>query len=201
MLYKILKDKRGVSLLEVIVAMGIFLLISGSVVTLYLVSSRSKDIIFEQLLTQNQGRKVVQDFVNEIRSATYSAIGAYPLAKASSTEIIFYTNQGSSSTRRMRYFLSGINLKRGIINPTGNPPDYPTSTEQINIVAESVTPSTTFYYYDQNYTSSQSALTQPVDVTAVRVVKIRFQLERNPNLSPTALNMQAQASLRNLKSN
>ncbi len=190
-------------MIEILVAIGIFAFLVGAVTALFLSSFRSKDIIFEQLLTQNQGRKVVQDFINEIRSAAYSAVGAYPLVEASSTEIIFYTNQGKSAVRRVRYFLSNKTLYRGIIEPIGNPPSYPANSEVTSTVAESINngASTLFNYYDQNYSGSQNPMIAPVDITAVRIVEIKFQLERNPNLSPTALNMQAQAEIRNLKSN
>ncbi len=190
-------------MVEILVAIGIFAFVVAGIMTLFLSSLRYKDITFEQLLTQNQGRKVAQDFTNEIRSAAYSAVGAYPLVKASSTEIIFYTNQGKSTVRRVRYFLSNKILYRGIIEPSGSPPSYSTSSEATSTIADSINNGTSslFNYYDQNYSGSQNPLVQPVDITAVRIVEIKFQLERNPNLSPAALNMQAQAVIRNLKSN
>lgn len=73
------QDSRGVTLVELIVAIGIFSLVISGVVAVFLVSSKSKDIVFEQLEVQGQARRVVQDFVNEARVMHYSSAGAYPL--------------------------------------------------------------------------------------------------------------------------
>lgn len=203
MRYKILQDNRGITLLEVVVSVGIFALIVGAVVSIFLTGFRSKDIIYEQLLTQSQGRKLVQDFTDEIRGATYSAAGAYPIVEAGSEQIIFYTNQNSTTTRRVRYFLSGPNLMKGAIEPSGNPPSYNGASEIVEILVESVSKvgPDIFYYYDQNYSGSEAPLSSPVNVSAVRVVEINFQMERDPHLAPNALLMQGKGEIRNLKSN
>ena len=196
-------NNAGLSLVEVLVALGIFIMLIGSITSILIISSRSKNIVFEQLLTQSQGRKVVQDFVNELRSANVSSIGAYPLAEVAPNEIIFYSNIDSDTYReRIRYFLSNNNLIKGIIKPSGNPLQYLANQEVTSTVANSINNGSDplFSYYDQNYTGTSTPLVNP-NVTAVRMVKIKFQLERNPNFSPAALNLEGQAELRNLKNN
>jgi len=88
----IFKNQKGISLIEILVAIGIFLLLVTGTTTLLTYSIKANKIIWEQLSTQNEGRKVVQDFVNEMRSATYSSLGAYPIEQASSSQIIFFSN-------------------------------------------------------------------------------------------------------------
>lgn len=196
-------DHRGLSLIEVIVAVGIFLLVVGSIVEVFLFSFRSKDIVFEQLAAQGQGRKVVQDFINELRSATYSSIGAYPLSQASSTQITFYSNIDSDSqVEKIRYFLSSSTLKRGVTEPSGNPLTYADLNESTAILVESVnTSSTIFKYYDQNYAGDGNSLAQPVSVSDVRMVELILTLDRDPFKSPVPIQIQAKTTIRNLKSN
>lgn len=198
-------DNRGITLLEILVAMGVFALIMIGAVSIFSYSWKANKIVWEQLSTQNEGRKVVQDFVNELRSATYSSIGAYPLAKASTTEIIFYSNIDTDSLReRVRYFLTTSTLKKGVTKPSGQPLSYNTSTESVVEIVHDVYNTTTpiFFYYGQNYGyTSSTPLSQPVAVTDVRVVGITLDLEEDPTNSPVPFHIESKAEIRNLKSN
>lgn len=199
-----IRDSKGFSLIEVLAAMGIFTMIIGTIVYVLQFSFRSKNIVYEQLLTQSQGRKVLSEITNELRSARQSSTGAYSVASASSTELIFYTNMDADSyTERVRYTLNGNKLVKGIIKPTGNPLTYLSANETTSTAAESVgaVSGTMFLYYNQNYTGTSTPLTQPVNVTQVRVVGMQFYLERSPTLSPAALFLQGKAEIRNLKTN
>lgn len=204
---KILHDHRGVSLIEVLVAISIFAILMVGITALYLSSVRTKDIVYEQLLTQSEGRRAVQNFINDVRRATYSSIGAYPVQTAGTSTIIFYSDIDADTYReRIRYFVATGTLKRGVTRVSGTPLTYVTSTEVITEMAHSiVTPPTTsvFYYYDQNYTGSATStpLSQPVNISNVRLVEIRLIIERDPFKSPTPLYVQTKTEIRNLKSN
>ena len=198
-------DNRGMTLVEVIIAMSIFSLVIATVVEIFLVSTRSKNIVFEQLEVQGQARKAVHDFIGEARAMRYSSAGAYPLQNASTTEIIFYTNINADNiVERVRYFYVTNTLKRGTIEPSGNPLVYMTSTEKITTIVNNVTNgvSPVFYYYDEDYTSvSSTPLAQPVDVTKARIIEMRLIIDKNPLLSPVPFAIQGQTAIRNLKTN
>lgn len=197
------RNIRGFTLVEVIVAIGIFGLIVTGIVAIFLTSWRYNAVVWEQLSTQNEGRKVTQDFVNELRTASQSSIGAYPIQTASTSTIIFYTNLDADSLReRVRYFLTNRILKKGVIKPSGNPLTYDPANETITEVAHDVAnTSSIFYYFDSNYAGSGTALPTPVDITNIRVVQIALKLEENPNLTPAPLYVESKVLLRNLKSN
>ncbi len=200
----LLRNNRGFTLVEVLVALGIFIFLAGATVTLFLTSWRYNAIVWEQLKTQNEGRKATQDFVNELRTASASSIGAYPIEAAASTTITFYSNIDSDTLReRIRYFFSSRTLKRGVIKPTGNPLTYASSSEVVTDVAHDVANTSTniFYYYDSNYSGAEAALASPVDITKIRVVKITLQLDEDPHLTPAPFFIESKASLRNLKDN
>lgn len=199
------KKTKGFTLLEVLVAMGIFLLFVFGAATLLTYSLKSNKIIWEQLKTQNEGRKVVQDFINELRSAVYSSIGSYPVEKADQQEIIFFSNIDTDTYReRVRYFLSDSTLKKGVIKPSGNPLQYSPSSEIITEIVHDIHNTTTplFYYYGQNYGyTSSTALSDPVSVTDVRVVGITLELEEDPYASPEPFHIESKVEIRNLKDN
>lgn len=196
----------GFTLLEVLLALGIFSLLIVGIVSFFIAGFKNKEIIFEQLSVQSEARKMAQDFVNELRSATVSSIGAYPLATAGTSTIVFYTNLDTDTYReRVRYFVDGTIIKKGIIKPDGNPLTYNPVSEIITESVHSVMATTTslFTYYDQSYNggATSTALNQPVNVSQVRVVGLTVTLEKNPLVSPAPLTVEAKTEIRNLKSN
>lgn len=200
-------DNRGVTLLEAMVAMAIFLMILGGVVALMQFGFFSRDVIWEQLKTQSEGRRVVQSFIDELRSANYSSLGAYPVEKASSAEFIFFTNlDDDAQTERTRYYLSNGDFIKGVVNLNGAPLGYITSTEVTTTIAHDVANGTStpvFQYYGENYDGSVTTtpLASPVDVTKIRMVRIMLYLEEEPDISPAPFLIEAKAHLRNLKNN
>ena len=197
-------NNRGITLVEIVVSIAIISLIAAAAVEIFIfIFPKKGDVVIEQLSTQSETRKVVDDFVNEIRGATYSSIGSYPIAEASSTEIIFYSNPGAKATRdRVRYFLSGTNLNKGTIEPTGNPLVYDVNNEVVVEVLHSVVPTTTiFSYYDANYTGSESPMSQPVEIGLIKMVGIKVTIDKNPLMSPNSFTTESKAIIRNLKDN
>ncbi len=198
-------DNKGISLLELVVGIGIFILLFGAVIDMFLFTWRGNAIVWEQLSTQNEGRKATQDFSNELREATASSIGAYAIESATGTQMVFYSNiDADSFVERVRYFVASTTLKKGVIKPTGNPLTYNSSTESIVTIANDVANNgitNVFTYYDNNFTGSESPLTGAIDVTKIRVVKMSLRLEENPNLSPVPFYIELKVMIRNLKDN
>ena len=196
-------DRRGITLVEVLVSIGIFSFLIIGITALLLTSWKYNQIVWEQLKTQNEGRKVIRDFVNDLRVASLSSIGAYPIESASSTEIVFYSNIDSDTLKeRVRYFLSGRTLGKGVIKPTGSTLSYNSANETfVDIAHDLVTSTVLLSYYDSNFSGSQTKLTSPIDVTKIRVVAISLTLEEDPNASPVPFFIESKVMLRNLKDN
>jgi type II secretory pathway pseudopilin PulG len=197
-------DNRGFTLIEAIVSVGIFALIVGSIVAMLLFSWKAKSVVWEQLGTQNEGRKVVQDFVNEVRTAAASNVGAYPVALAQSQQIIFYSDADKDSLReRIRYFLDGRTLKKGITKPTSSPPTYDLSDEVVAEIVHDVANGTSsvFSYYNDSFTGTEPPMSYPVSVTDVRMVGISLVMDENPQITPAPFFIESKAMLRSYKSN
>lgn len=195
---------RGFSLAETIVTVAIVAVIgigvgkfSGDVFSFNRYFSKSLNVA-------SDARKVLRPMVNEIRSASLSSLGGYPIEVAGTNEFVFFTDTDDNGVKeRVRYYLSGTTLKKGITVPTGNPYVYNTANETsydlIQYVRNGSTP--IFTYYDSNYNGSTSALTSPVSVTSVRLVRIEVIIDEKVNIPPAPLSIVTQVSFRNLKDN
>jgi len=191
--------------MEVLVALGIFALISVAVGWIFTTSLRSTNTIWEQLATQNDGRAALQQFVDDVRRAETSSIGSYPIASATTTEFTFYANIDNDSSReKVRFFLDGTDLKKGVVKPSGEPLNYD-GAESIVTVAEAVVNTShgipLFEYYDDTYPVTSTPLTMPDELTDIRAVRIQLELEKDPDKTPVPLHVESVVSIRNLKDN
>ncbi|OGH71846.1 MAG: hypothetical protein A3I93_00610 [Candidatus Magasanikbacteria bacterium RIFCSPLOWO2_02_FULL_43_22] len=199
------KKHKGFTIVELSVALGISAMIAITVVWLIIDGLRYSDIIFGQLQTQNDGRKVLQQVVDVVRKAEESSIGGYPLAEAGDYELIVYANVDDDSLReRVRFWLDGTTLKKGVIKPSGSPLSY-SGAEQTVEIAHSVVnfeeSEPVFLYYDEDYTGTEAALVQPIDEVDARMIRVRLELEEDPTESPVPLEVESAAMIRNLKGN
>ena len=196
---------RGFTLIEVLVALAMFALIAVAVGDLVIRSLRSNDVIWEQLETQHDGRAVLEQVVDDVRRAEPSSIGSYPIADATSSTLTFFANVDSDIGReRVRFFLDGTDVKKGVVQPSGNPINY-SGEESIIVVATDVVNTSSniplFEYYDESYPVTTTPLTVPDELTDIRAVRVQLEIDSDPNASPVALHVETVVSVRNLKSN
>ncbi|HRH23455.1 MAG TPA: hypothetical protein PK295_02400 [Candidatus Magasanikbacteria bacterium] len=196
---------RGTSLIEVSVVLGITMIVMLGASSFIILSFRNQRILNDQLFGQKDARRVISEIVNTIRTAEGSSIGSYPIAEATTSSLTVYANiDGDSLRERVHYWLTGTDLKRGILKPSGNPLEY-TGQEQVTTIAKYVqnvsrgTP--TFQYYTESYTGSQAAMTLPITITSVRMVKIIIEIEKDVTKSPVPLRVESLTHIRNLKTN
>lgn len=198
------KFQKGFSVIELLVAIFVLTLIGMAVFVF------QKDIFFlNRFLTSSLGareeaRRTLKMITAEVREASPSSIGAYPIAEANSTSFVFYSNIDSDSLKeRVRYFLDRTTLKKGVIKPSGNPLSYDPATEAISEVIHDVANGATpiFSYYDTNYDGTTPPLGEPVDIPSIRLVKITILIDKDPLQPPAAIILTTQVSMRNLKDN
>lgn len=203
-LIKKIKKNTGITLLEVIITMAILSLVLG------LIGSFARDLFFYEdvftggLTSYDEARKILQPITSEIRSASPSSLGSYPLEKTGQTEFIFFADIDNNGIKeRVRYFLSDNIMKRGVIIPSGNPLQYLSANETISDIIHGIRNDSVpvFDYYDSNYNGSTAPLNHPVSVLDVRLVKISLILDEDPNKPPAPMTVTTQVSIRNLKDN
>jgi type II secretory pathway pseudopilin PulG len=196
--------KFAFTVIEIIIVIGIFIIVS------LIVFGWQKDIfsfqeIFRKKISfQEQVRKIVKDFTAEVRTAQYSSLGSYPIEEATKSSFIFYSNiDNDQLVERIRYFLDGKKLKKGIIKPSGQPLRYnPADEKVIELIDFVINPNQEiFLYYDKNYTGTGNPLPFPVNISSIRLVKMIITIDDDLNRPPEAITETIEVTIRNLKDN
>lgn len=199
------KTEAGFTLIEILIAFLIFMAIFDSVWLIYKKSVSSNTALSNSLNAQGEIRKALTSMTAGIRSASISSTGSYPIQSASSTSLTYYSDIDHDGLKeQIRYFLSGKILKRGIIEPSGNPLTYQSANEKITYLIRDVVRDDSkpiFSYYNKNYSGTGPALTNPPNILDIRLIKINVLVDRDPANPPAAAEFTTQVSIRNLKDN
>jgi len=200
------KHNTGFTLIETLTTIAIFLVMIGGISLLFKTIFSGSVQEQSALSTVDQARIVESKFTNELRNANYGIDGSFPLNQASTSQIIFYTTFGGSSTtpNRIRYFLSGSSLMKGVIIPSGSPLSYTATSEVLSTVVTGVSNTSTpeFSYYNGNYAGTSSPLTQPVNVNQVTFVMMNLLIQKQDvRNATTTFSISGGAAIRSLKTN
>ncbi len=197
--------KKGFTLPELIISVAVLSLLTLTV------STFQKDVfslntnLQSSLNAQLEARHLIKNIISELRKTSPSANGTYPIELASSTGITFYTDIGNNgSIDKVRYYLSGKTVKKGVITPTGSPAVYNSGSEVTTTLLNYVVASSTvpmFQYYTSNYSGTTTPIAMPPDISTIRLIKITVIIDTDPNRSPTPIIATSQVNLRNLKDN
>ena len=202
----LLKERKGFSILEFLVVIIIF-----SILVVVITKFRSdigavQDLITKRLTGRRDVDQALQAMASEISGAGPSSLGAYPIESAATSSFVFFSDVDRDGVfERVRYFLGTSTLEKGIIEPSGNPLVYATSSESVSTFVQGVMPTSTapiFAYYGASYTGAQtSSLPLPIDVTSVRVVRVSLYVDISTSTSPTPAFFTHTVTVRNLRGN
>lgn len=201
--FKIIKS-GGFTLIETIVAIFAFAIIMLGLVALVSQMYTGSQNQSGLLADTDQARKTAFNLVNELRNAQSSSGGAFALDTAGDQNLIFYSKNPSGKVDRLRYYLQNGALYRGVIQYDGS--GYPPAAEATALVQRNVANGAQplFYYYDGDYTgsSTQTSLAQPVNVTAVKYVKLNLRIFNKAGVANTnTYTITAGGTVRSLKTN
>ena len=195
--------RRGFSIVETLVAVGVLGLMVVAVGAFQGNIFGLNTSLNNQLTGQNEARRTIEEITASLRTATIANNGSFPLETVADTTLTFYANiDGDPDMERVRYFVSGTDLKKGVIQPSGSPAVYTgaeTITNSVSGIANGATP--IFTYYDANYSGSGAPLTQPVMPASVRYIHIALIIDKDTKRPPAAFRMEGGVNVRNLKDN
>ena len=177
-----LHRNSGFTLVEVLISITLFVGIAFIIGT-FIKSVLDYELLFTQQLTaQQEIETTFATVLPEMRSMVPSALGSYPIGQVATSSITFFVDiDGDTISDQVRYFLSGTVLKKGITRPSGSPLSYNSANEIVNdVVRNVVMTAPVFTFYDENYTGSEPAMTSPVVISDIRLIKILLTV-KDPN--------------------
>ncbi len=197
-------NNLGMTLVEILVSLSIFSIIIMAIT--YSVASfyRYNAYGLEQSQAIDNARRGINPTINNIREATYSDEGAYPIISAAVNSFSFYSDvDRDNSVEKIRLFLdtSTNTFKKGRIESAGDPLTYTGQPETIFTLAENVRnveqSVDVFKYYD----NTGAEIIDLSNVSSIAFVTMSVVVNVNPVRAPNDFTLRASASLRNLKSN
>lgn len=198
---------KSFSLIEAIVTIFIFILSIGLLTAFIINIYRAYSYNFEQIQAINEARKGIETMVKEIREAKYGDDGSYPIQEAGDFQFIFYSDIDKDlATERVRYFLEGTDFKKGVVKPTGDPPQYILTNETITILSTNVrnaVPGPIFTYYNGDWSNDtvNNPLPTLTRLTETKLMHVYLKVNVNPNRPPDDFELESDAQIRNLKTN
>ncbi len=173
--------KKGFTIVEVMVGAVLLVALGVGIVGLQYVMSKGQVTSMDQFLIVNESNFAVGSFAREIRTARSGDNGTYLMELADNQEIIFYSDiDVDGQSERVRYYLSGTDLVKSVIEPMGTPASYPPENAKTKTIAQNVRngDEPVFYYYNSDWPGDtiNNPLPTPADLSEIRVVQIFLRL-------------------------
>lgn len=197
------KKQNGFSLLEIIVVMSIlvvFFLISSNFI---IRGFRALLFGYEQDSAVQNAKRITNAITGEIREASQSDRGDYLLNTVEEQNFSFFSDIDSDEhIEKVRYFLDVANgiLKKGVIEPSGDPMEYLEINEVLSEIAEHINNQSEpiFTYYD---TDNNLIVNPAANKKSIRLVQVFLKINVTPEIAPNDYIVEMDIHLRNLKDN
>jgi prepilin-type N-terminal cleavage/methylation domain-containing protein len=205
--------QRGFTLIEFMITLLIFTMVGLVIFAFQRNVLQTSSWFVGNLQSQLQIQRLFKEFEREVRTMAPSQAGAYPIAEASSTEFIFFSDYDRDGYKeRIRYFYSTTSksIKKGVVEPSGvGTTTYNTAneiiTDRVQNITIGATTTTLFNYYDANYdgVGTNTPMTSPVNIPSVRLIKLLIAVtpKGQRTAATSSIYFQTQVTARNLKDN
>ena len=173
------ENRKAFSLIELLVSIGIFLLAIAGITYLVFIAYNYYRFIFNQAEILGTIEKSVNLMSKEMREMRQADSGAFSIGQAQDDTIVFYSNvDNDPDVERIRYFTSSKCLKREVVKPTGDPPQYLDTGEQTSNITCNVDnyPSEPIFTYYNGYPSESTLMETPAEPNQVKIIKLYLRI-------------------------
>lgn len=197
------KYEKGLSFIEMIVAISIFTIGIAGFTLLFYRSWKSNSFIVEEGMASMQAAQSVRKISAQLRDIRQSDTGEYMVKTASENELVVYRNEDDDDNiERVRYFLDETNdtFKKGVAEASGSPLAYPANYDSDTVTtlalytvnADNSEP--LFKYYD----NANNQLASPATPTSIRVIELNLWINIKPLSAPDNVRIGTSVEIRNL---
>ncbi|MBP7811285.1 MAG: prepilin-type N-terminal cleavage/methylation domain-containing protein [Candidatus Moranbacteria bacterium] len=199
------KSVRGMSLIEMLMAIFILLIGLEGVSLLFVNSWKMNGFILETGNASLIASRTVEAIVSDIRRSRQADNGDYPVESGGDNDVQVYIDiDGDNVTERVHYYLLDGSIYRGVTEPNATlPVTYPNGDQTTTLLAEYISNTSSdpvFSYYNEDYPSDivNNPLVTPVAVQDVRLIRIHLLVNIDPVRAPNNINVESFAELRNI---
>jgi len=200
MIKALYKNLKGVSLIETMVSLSIFIVISFMVYDYIKIGFKTSQFESEQGTAIQEARKAMETIAKDIRMAADSVSGSYAISQADAQELIVYSDviqNNENETERVKFYIDTTEneLKKVITEFSTSTGEYnfnrstSTISKYVNNQSEPL-----FYYYDNNGATTTS-------IEDIRRIRFSIKINVTPAISPNDYYVESDVTLRNKKDN
>jgi type II secretory pathway pseudopilin PulG len=204
------KIKKGMTLIDMIIAIGIFSMGMIGFTILFVRVWKSNSFIMEEGQATMMASRTIQQLVESLRKIKQADNGEFAIKSGNDFNFTVYLDDDNDGiTERVHYFLVGESFKKGVTKPNaGTPPTYPSGDQVITIMANYVTNTAAqpiFYYYNKDYpgdiVNNPLNISPTLPIDKVKLVRIKLWINIKPLTAPDNVNFESFVDLRNLNEN
>lgn len=192
-------NNPGFSLVETILVVAISTFVFLAMVSAINFFYRTNDYSVQQAAAITSARRGVENMVRDIREASYSNNGAYPVFEMSTSSFTFFSDIDRDETvEQVRYFLDDTDFKLTTTKPSGDPPSYTTGTENTQIISDNVRNNTQNEPIFRYFNAAGQEMTDLEKREEVAFVRVEVIVNVDPNRKPENLTLRSSATMRNV---
>lgn len=195
------KNKKGMTLVELIVAVAILGLGMAAFTLLSMRAWNYKSYVLEQSTSTAAAQRVLSKMVNELRSVRQASDGSYAIKEIKNDSLTVYREEDTDGkAERVRYFIEDGKLKKGVTKFIGG--TYSDANETVEVLLNWVTnmdlSKPLFQYYDNRYPINEDDPMLNLIASDARLVRIHLWVNIRPIVAPENVNLESVVEFRNL---
>lgn len=199
-------QSNGYGILELVITSAITAVVVTAGAVLFMYFLRNYNFSFEESRILGEAEATMREMTTEIREAKVGENGAYPLAVASDQEIRFYSDMDEDGeTEKIRYFLEGEVLKKGVIEPSSPPIVYNDAAEVVSTVSSYIVNGAdpVFYYFNSGWPGDtlNNPLIPAERLLETRLIRINISINTYQGQDVDDFKLATEVMVRNLKTN
>ena len=194
--------KKGFTLIEMLIAITILVIMAIAISAFFINLYKEQGSDTARIERIDAAGRVIETMSSEIRKMNRAENGIFPLEIVQGQTLVFYSDVDNDGlTERIEYSLNetGTALERKLIEPGGdlNYSGTETTTVIVDGIRNGIEP--LFKYYDEDYTGSEDPLSEPVNVTNVKMIEIILDINADEKHLSSPLRVETKVHPRNLK--